>query len=86
MKFQNAQNKYICFYLNCSPRSRINPFHFRKVNCLPINDIVECSIAMCQDIFIKCLSHHAADVAQDHRWHYIYSCGKGIKDKHIYLY
>ena len=34
-----------------------------------------------QDIFMKCLSLHSVDIAQDHRWHWTYFCGKQIKGK-----
>ena len=34
-----------------------------------------------QDIFMKCLSIHSADIAQDHRWHWTYLCGKQIQGK-----
>ena len=45
LKLQKAQNKCIRFYLNLPPRSRINPFHFRKINWLPVSDRVEYCIA-----------------------------------------
>ena len=34
-----------------------------------------------QDIFIKCLSLHSVDIAQDHRWRWAYLCGKQIQGK-----
>ena len=37
-----------------------------------------------QDIFMKCLSLHSADIAQDHRWHWTYLCRKQIQDKKAY--
>ena len=40
-----AQNKYIRFCLNLSPRSRIDPSHFRKIKLCPVRDRVEHCIA-----------------------------------------
>ena len=37
-----------------------------------------------QDIFMKCLSLNSADIAQDHRWHWAYLCGKQIQGKKAY--
>ena len=31
-----------------------------------------------QVILMKCLSLHSADIAQNHRWHWTYLCGKQI--------
>ena len=33
---------------------------------------------------MKCLSFHSVDIAQDHRWHWTYLCGKQIQDKKAY--
>ena len=33
---------------------------------------------------MKCLSLHSADIAQDHRWHWTYLCGKQIQGKKAY--
>ena len=41
IKIQNAQNKYIRFCLNLTPRSRINPSHIRKIKLRPATDRVE---------------------------------------------
>ena len=30
---------------------------------------------------MKCLSLHSANIAQDHRWHWEYICGKKIQGK-----
>ena len=45
LKLRKAQNKCIRFCLNLSPRSHINPSHFRKINWLPVSDRVEYCIA-----------------------------------------
>ena len=45
LKVLKAQNKCIRFYLNLSPRSHIDPSHFRKTNWLPVSDRVEYYIA-----------------------------------------
>ena len=37
-----------------------------------------------QDIFMKCFSLNPADIAQDHRWHWTYLCGKQIQGKKAY--
>ena len=37
-----------------------------------------------QDIFMKCWSLPSADIAQDHRWHWTYLCGKQIQVKKAY--
>ena len=74
-------------------RSHINPSHFRKINWLPVSDRVEYCIAktvfkywmeLYQDIFMKCLSLHSVNIAQDHRWHWTYLCGKQIQGKKAY--
>ena len=41
LKLQKAQKKCFRFCLNLSPRSHIDPSHFRKINCLPVSDRVE---------------------------------------------
>ena len=41
IKLQKAQNKCIRFCLNLTPRSHIDPSHFRKINLLPVSDRVE---------------------------------------------
>ena len=41
LKLQKAQNKCIRFCLNLPWRSHVDPFHFRKINWLPIIDRVE---------------------------------------------
>ena len=33
---------------------------------------------------MKCLSLHSVDIAQDHRWHWSYLCGKQIQGKKTY--
>ena len=33
---------------------------------------------------MKCLALHSADMAQDHRWHWTYVCGKQIQGKKAY--
>ena len=45
LELQKAQNKCIRFCLNLSPRSHIDPSHFRKINWLPVSDRVEYCIA-----------------------------------------
>ena len=45
LKLQKAQNKCIHFCLNLPSRSRINPFHFRKITWHPVSDRVEYYIA-----------------------------------------
>ena len=45
LKLQKAQNQYIRFSLNLPPRSHIDPFLFRKINWLPVNDRGEYCIA-----------------------------------------
>ena len=79
LKLQRAQNKCIPFCLNLPPRSHIDPWHFRKINWLPTSDTVEYCIAsavlsigmeLYQDIFMKYLNHHSADITQDRRWHW----------------
>ena len=76
LKLKKAQNKCVCFCLNFLPRSHINPSHFRKTNWLPVSDIriyivlqilsLSTGMELYQDIFIKCLSLHSADIEQDH--------------------
>ena len=34
---------------------------------------------------MNCLSFHSADIAQDHRWHWTYLCGKQIQGKKAFL-
>ena len=41
-------------------------------------------MALYQDIFMKCLSLHSADITQDDTWHWAYLCGKKIKVKKAY--
>ena len=41
IKLQKAQSKWICFCLNLTPRSHIDPSHFRKIIWLPVSDRVE---------------------------------------------
>ena len=41
LKLQKVQNKCIRFCLNLPRRSHIDPFHYRKINWLPIIDRVE---------------------------------------------
>ena len=97
LKLQKAQNKCIRVCLNLPPRSHIDSLHFRKINWLPVSDRVEYCIAnaisecigstgmeLNQDIPMKCLLIHSADIAQDHRWHSTYLCGKQIQDKKTY--
>ena len=90
LKLQKAQNKCIHFCLNLPPKSHINPSQFRKINWLPVSNRVEYCIAntvfkywngLYWDVFMKCLSLHSADMAQDHRWHWTYLCGKQIHGK-----
>ena len=38
---------------------------------------------MYQNIVMKCLSRHSADIARDH-WHWTYLCGKQIQGKKAY--
>ena len=38
-----------------------------------------------RDMFMKCLSLHSADIAQDHRWYWTYLCGKQIQGNVILL-
>ena len=45
LKLQKAQNKCIRFSLNLPPRSHIDPFLFRKINWLSVNDRLEYCIA-----------------------------------------
>ena len=45
LELQKAQNKCIRFCLNLPLRSHIDPFHFRKINWLPVSDRVEYCIA-----------------------------------------
>ena len=90
LKLQKAQNKCIGFCLNLPPRSHIDPSHFRKINWLPVSDRVEYCIAntvfkywngLVPGYIMKFLSLHSADIAQDHRWHWAYLCGKQIQGK-----
>ena len=45
IKLQKAQSKWIRFCLNLTPRSHIDPSHFRKIIWLPVSDRVEDCIA-----------------------------------------
>ena len=64
IKFQKAQNKYICFCLNFPRRSRIDPSQFRKRKLHPARDRVEQCIVNTvlstrmnlYGIFMKCSS------------------------------
>ena len=76
-----------------SYRSHIDPWYCRKINWFPVSDRVEYSNAntvlitgmeLYQDIFMKCLSLHSADIAQDNRWHWTHLCGKQIQGKKAY--
>ena len=93
LKHQKAQNKCIRFCLNFPPRSHIDLWHLRKINWLPVSDRVEyvlrililtTGMELYQDIFVKCLILHSADIVQDHRWHWTYLCGKQIQVKKAY--
>ena len=93
LKFQKAQNKCFRFGQNLPPRSHIDPFHFRKINWLPVSDRVEYCIAntvfkywngFVPGYIMKCLSLHSVDIAQDHRWHWTYLYGKKIQGKKAY--
>ena len=85
LKLQKAQNRCTCFYLTLPLRSHINPSHFRKINwCLYCEYcIVNTGIVLCQDIFMKYLSLHSADIAQDHRWHWKSSVGNKYRTKKL---
>ena len=74
-EFKNSKfkklNKSIRFWQNIPPRSHIDPLHFRKTNWLPVSDRVDYCIAntvfkywngIVQDMFMKCLNFHSADV------------------------
>ena len=76
LKLQKAQNKYILFCLNLPPRSQIDPSHFRNVtgfrSVAELNTVLRilflsAGMGLYQDIFMKYLSLHFADIAQDHR-------------------
>ena len=67
-KLQAAQGKCILY----------QSIVLTKTNWLSVNDRVEHCIAntvfnnwieLYQDIFMKSLSLHSVDIAQDHRWH-----------------
>ena len=45
IKLQKAQSKWIRFCLNLTPRSHIDPSHFRKINLPAVSDRVEHCIA-----------------------------------------
>ena len=72
-KLQKAQNKCTRFYLNSRPRSHIHPVHYRKLTGfrLVTEQNTELRILFLstemelQDIFMKCLSLHSADIAQE---------------------
>ena len=94
LKIQKAQIKCICFYLNFPRRSHIDPSHFRKVNWFPVSNRIEYCIAntvfstrmeLYQDIFIKCLSLHSLDIAQDRRWHCTYLVENKYRAKKLIL-
>ena len=38
-------------------------------------------MALYEDIFMKCLSLHSANIAQDHRWNWTYLYGEQIQGK-----
>lgn len=62
MKFQKAGNGRICFCLNLSLRSCINPSHIRKINWYLANDrvqyghantVLSTAMELHQDIFMR---------------------------------
>ena len=77
-KFRNetskSSNECIRFCLNLPPRSHVDPSLFRKIYWLPVSDRVEYCIAKIVfkysngivPGYMKCLSLHTADIAQDH--------------------
>ena len=73
--------------LNLLPRSHIHPSYFWLVT--ELNTVLQIpffstGMELYQDIFMKCLNLHSVDIAQDHRWHWTYLCGKQIQGKKAY--
>ena len=93
LKRQKAQKKFIRFCLNLPPRSHIDPSHFRKINWLPVSDRVEYCFP--NKVFkywngilpgyMKYLSLHSVDIAQDHIWQWTYSAENKYRAKKLIL-
>ena len=79
--------------MDLPPRSHIDTSQFRKINWLPVSNRVEYYIANTVfkyrngivPLYIhELLSLHSADIALDHRCHWIYLCRKHIQGKKVY--